>query len=143
MTRAPPLNGKPTLAVAVFAIVLFVVALLIFQPYSADWPGTAYAKPAQRFIRTAMRQDSAGLVRLSASSSAVAWALDVGREHPDLLRHWGPRVATWIGERVGDTTEVFVYPTTDVCGDAPIVLGFVGSGTKARVVRASSTCRAY
>lgn len=137
------MNGKPTLAVTLLAIVLFVVALLIFQPYSADWPGTAYAKPAQRFIRTAMRQDSAGLLRLSATSSAVAWALDVAREHPHLLRHWGPRVATFVGERRGDTTEVFVYPTTGVCGDAPIVLGFVGSGTKARVVRASSSCRAY
>jgi hypothetical protein len=137
------MNGKPTLAVTLLAIALFVVAVLVFQPYSADWPGTAYAKPAQRFIRTAMRQDSAGLIRLSASSSAVAWALGVAREHPRLLRHWGPRVQAYIGERRGDTTEVFVYPTTEECENAPIVLGFVGSGSEARVVRASSTCRDF
>jgi hypothetical protein len=134
------MNGKPTLVVTLLAITLFVIAVLVFQPYSADWPGTAYAKPAQRFIRTAMRQDSAGLLRLSASSTAVAWALDLARKHPRLLRHWSPRVATMIGERRGDTTEVFVYPTTDQCGNSPVVLGFVGSGTEARVVRASLDC---
>jgi hypothetical protein len=137
------MNGKPTWVFTLLAIALFVVAVLVFQPYSADWPGTAYAKPAQRFIRTAMRQDSAGLLRLSGSSTAVAWALDLARAHPRLLRHWSPRVQTYIGERRGDTTEVFVYPTTGQCEDAPIVLGFVGSGTDARVARATSTCRAF
>jgi hypothetical protein len=134
------MNGKATLGLTFLVIALFAAALLVFQPYSADWPGTAYAKPAQRFIRTAMRQDSAGLIRLSASSSAVAWALGAAREHPRTLLLWGPRVQAWIGDRRGDTTEVFVYPTTEECEDAPIVLKFVGSGSQARVVRASSTC---
>jgi len=133
-------NGKIPLYLTLLVIALLAAALLTFQPYSADWPGTGYTKPAQRYIRAAIRQDSVGLVRLSASLSPVAWALDAARAHPDTLALWGGRVQAWTGERRGDTAEVFVYPLGDVCGEAPIVLRFVGAGSDARVLRASSAC---
>jgi len=133
-------NGKIPVYLTVLVMASLAAALLTFQPYSADWPGTGYTKPAQRYIRAAIRQDSAGLVALSVSLSPVAWALDAARAHPDTLALWGRRVQAWTGERRGDTAEVFVYPPGDVCGEAPIVLRFVGSGTNARVLRASSAC---
>ncbi len=133
-------NGKMPLYLTLLVTALLAAALLTFQPYSADWPGTGYTKPAQRYIRAAIRQDSVGLVRLSVSLSPVAWALDAARAYPDTLALWGRRVQAYTGERRGDTAEVFVYPPGDVCGDAPLVLRFVGSGSDARVVRASSAC---
>jgi hypothetical protein len=133
-------NGKIPLYLTVLVMALLAAALLTFQPYSADWPGTGYTKPARRYIRAAIRQDSVSLVRLSVSVSPVAWALDAARAHPDTLALWGRRVQAWTGERRGDTAEVFVYPMGEACGEAPIVFRFVGSGGNARVLRASSAC---
>ena len=133
-------NGKIPLYLTLLVMALLAAALFTFQPYSADWPGTGYTKPAQRYIRAAIRQDSLSLARQSVSLSPVAWALDAARAHPETLALWGRRVQAWTGERRGDTAEVFVFPLGDVCGEAPIVLRFVGSGSNARVVRASSAC---
>jgi hypothetical protein len=133
-------NGKIPLYLTLLVLASLAAALLTFQPYSADWPGTGYTKPAQRYIRAAIRQDSMRLVGLSVSLSPVAWALNAARAHPDTLALWGRRIHAWTGERRGDTAEVFVYPPGDVCGEAPIVLRFVGSGRNARVLRASSAC---
>jgi hypothetical protein len=133
-------NGKIPLYLTLLVVAVLAAALLTFQPYSADWPGTGYTKPAQRYIRAAIRQDSVGLVGLSVSLSPVAWALDAARAHPDTLALWGRRVQAWTGESRGDTAEVFVYPPGDVCGEAPIVLRFLGSGSDAKVVGASSAC---
>jgi hypothetical protein len=133
-------NGKIPLYLTLLVMALLAAALLTFQPYSAEWPGTGYTRPAQRYIRAAIRQDSVGLLRLSVSPSPVAWALDAARAHPDTLALWSRRVQVWTGERRGDTAEVFVYPLGKVCGEAPIVLRFVGSGSNAKVLRASSAC---
>jgi hypothetical protein len=115
-------------------------AVLVVQPYSGDWPGTAYAEPARRYIRAALRQDSVQLVRLSASIRPVAWALDAARLHGDSLALWGHHIEAWTGELRGDTAEVFVYPPGHGCGEAPIVFRFVGAGKDARVLQASSSC---
>jgi hypothetical protein len=133
-------NGRIPLYLTLLVMAVLAAALLTFQPYSADWPGTGYTKPAQRYIRAAIRQDSVGLVELSVSLLPVAWALDAARAHPDTLALWGRRVSAWTGERRGDTAEVFVYPPGDVCAEAPIVLRFLGSGSNARVLGASSAC---
>lgn len=133
-------NGKTPLYLTTLALGLLGAALLLFQPYSADWPGRAYAKPARQFIHAALRQDSAALVRLSASAAPVRWALNAARVHGDSLAFWQPRVQAWTGERRGDTAEVFVYPPGDGCGDAPIVFRFVGTGRNIRILQASSTC---
>ncbi len=133
-------NGKAPLYATLLAAALLAAVVLGFQPYSADWPGTAYTKPAQRYIRAAMQQDSADLLRLSTSVSPVLWALQAARAHPDTLALWGRRVGVWTGERQGDTTEVFVHPAGEVCSEAPVVFRFVGSGREAKVLRASSAC---
>ena len=119
---------------------ILLAALLTLQPYSADWPGSLYSEPARRYIRAAMRQDSAALARLSASESAVRWALAAARRHPERLTGWKGRLETWQGERRSDTTEVFVYPSGWTCHEEPIVLRFVGSGNAPKVVEASSRC---
>jgi hypothetical protein len=133
-------NGRMPLYLTLILAALSVAAVLIFQPYSADFPGTAYAKPAQRYIRAALRQDSLGLTRLSASFSPVAWGLEAARQHPDSLAAWASHPQVWTGARWGDTAEVFLYPDRDPCSQVPIVLRFVGSGKKTRVLRASSAC---
>lgn len=133
-------NGKMPLYLTGLALGLLGAVLIVFQPYSADWPGRGYAKPARQFIHAALRQDSLDLVRLSVSSAAVRWGLDAGRTHAKSLQLWKRRIEAWTGERRGETTEVFVYPPGPECGETPIVFEFVGSGEEARVARASSTC---
>jgi len=119
--------------------------LVVLQPYSADWPGSQYAEPARRYIRAAVRQDSAALGRLSASAAPVRWGLGVARRRPDVLTLWSGRIQAVTGEHRGDTTEVFVfpyypYPRRHPCEEEPIVLAFVRSGTAAKVLEASSHC---
>jgi hypothetical protein len=133
-------NGRMPFYLTLLLAGLTVATVLTLQPYSADYPGTVYAKPAQRYIRAALRQDSIGLARLSASAGPVAWALDAARKHPDSLASWASHPQAWTGERRGDTAEVFLYPSRDPCSQVPIVLQFVGSGRNARVLRASSAC---
>jgi hypothetical protein len=134
-------DRRPIYGTLVFLGIL-LTALLVLQPYSADWPGSEYSEPARRYIRAAIRQDSATLTRLSASESPVHWALAAARRHPERLTIWKGRIEAWTGERRGDTTEVFVYPYPSgwACEEEPIVLRFVSSGTAPKVVDASSEC---
>jgi hypothetical protein len=120
--------------------VLLVGAIFLIQPYSADFPGTAWAKPARRYLDAAISQDSVSLSRLSASAAPVAWALEAARTHPDSLAAWSGRPEAWTGVRRGDTTYVLVFPAGEPCSNAPIVLQFVGAGDDARVSKASSAC---
>ena len=133
-------NGKAPLYLTVVGAVLLAAAILLIQPYSVDFPGTAYAKPARRYLQAAIRQDSVSLSRLSASGAPVAWALEAARVHPDSLAAWAGRTQAWTGVRRGDTTDVFVFPAGEPCSRAPIVLRFVGAGDDARVLKASSAC---
>lgn len=134
------IKGKEPLFLTILAAGLFATVLFTFQPYSGHWPGRAYAKPAQRYIRAAMRQDSVRLARLSASETPVVWALEAARAHADSLALWAGHTRAWTGTRSGDTTEVFLFPQGEVCSEAPIVFRFVGSGSDARVLSARSTC---
>ena len=133
-------NARISLYLTLVAMAVLAAAMLTFQPYSADWPGTGYTQPAQRYIRAAIRHDSVGLAGMSVSHPPVAWALAAARAHPETLALWGRWAQAWTGERRGDTAEVFVYPPGEACGEAPIVMRFLGSGTHARVLGASSTC---
>ena len=134
------MNGKMPLLLTLAAAAALIGILLIVQPYSADWPGGAYAKPAKGYIRAALRQDSLKLASLSASSAPVVWALDAARLHRESLVLWIGRTQAWTGRRSGDTIEVFLYPSTDACSEAPIRFQFVGSGKDARVLSARSSC---
>ena len=132
------MNGKTSLYLSLAAVAIFVAVILAVQPYSADFPGAAYAPPARRYIAAAVGDDSLQLRRLSLSPAPVAWALAAGRSHR--LDPWRGRLEVWTGERRGDTTEVFVYPSDHACESSPIVFRFVGSGADARVVEAASSC---
>lgn len=133
-------NGKTPFVLTLLAAGVFIAVLLYVQPYSADWPGGAYAKPAKRYIQAALRQDSVRLARLSATSIPVVWALDAARMHRESLALWKGRTQALTGARFGDTTEVFLFPSGDACSEAPIVFRFVGSGSGARVLSARSSC---
>lgn len=135
-------NGKTPLYLTIVAAILLGAAVFLVQPYSADFPGTAYAKPARTYLRAAIHQDSLGLDRISASAAAVQWALDVARRHPESLAAWAGRTHTYITGYRADTADVLVYPSRDPCSEVPIVLHFIGTGRQARVVRASSACLA-
>lgn len=134
------MNGKAPFYLTVVGAVLLGAVVLLIQPYSADFPGTAYAKPARRYFHAAISQDSEGLSRVSASGAAVAWALQAARTHPDSLAAWTARTKTWTGVRRGDTTDVLVFPSGEPCSQVPIVLRFVGAGDDAKVVKASWAC---
>ena len=133
-------NGRMPLYLTGLILGLLGAALFVFQPYTADWPGTAYAQPARRYIRAALRRDSAELMRLSASPAPVNWALDAARLHRGSLAHWGRRIQAYRGEVRGDTAEVFVYPPEGACGGEPIIFRFVHEHQDARILAASSTC---
>jgi len=133
-------NGKAPLYLTVLAAVLLIAATLLFQPYTADFPGTAYARPARHYLQAAISQDSVSLSRLSASAAPVAWALEAARIHPDSLAAWAGPTKAWTGARLGDTTDVLIFPAGEPCSQAPIVLRFVGAGDDARVLEASSAC---
>jgi hypothetical protein len=134
----PMVNGKTPAYLTLLALILTVAAVLTLQPYSAD--STPYARPARGFIRAALRQDSMGLTRMAVSSSPVVWALAAARDHPDKLSQWAPRTEALVGELRGDTVQVFVYPTGDVCSTAPIRFRLVKVGKKVKVAQANSAC---
>ncbi len=133
-------NGKTPLYLTIVALILIGGAVLLVQPYSADFPGTDYAPAVRRYVRAALRQDSAALQAVSASPTAVEWGLEVGRTHPDSLAAWAGPTNTYVTARHADTAEVLVYPVADPCSNVPIALTLVGSRSHARVVGASSAC---
>jgi hypothetical protein len=135
------IDRRPMLGTLIFLGIL-ATALFVLQPYSTDFPVSAYSEPARRNIRAAMRQDSTTLTRLSTSESPVRWALAAARRHPDLLAVWKGQIGAWTGEHRGDTTEVFVYPYSpgNACDEQPIVLRLISSGSALKVSEASSAC---
>jgi len=134
------MNGKTPVALTLLAAALLIAAVLILQPYSADFPGAAYARPARRYIRAALDRDSLALTHVSSSAGPVIWALRAARRRPDSLAAWSGHVQAWTGEHRGDTTLVLVFGESERCNLIPIVLRFVGRGDDARVSQASSTC---
>lgn len=136
------MNGRTPLYLTLAAALLLAALLLWWQPYSADWPGTAYATSARQYVQAASRRDTAGLRRLSTSATPVRWALHAARMAPDSLLAWATGGDAWVGEHRGDTAQVFFFPKGDECQDSPIVFRFVGTGARARVVTASSRCLA-
>jgi hypothetical protein len=134
-------NDRAPLALTLVAAGTFLALVLWWQPYSAEWPGTGFTQPAQRFLRAAMRRDSTALAHLSATGQPVAWALTAARTQPGSLATWAHDAQAWVGERRGDTTEVFVFnASAEICPTSPIRVRFVGSGAHARVVQASAPC---
>jgi hypothetical protein len=134
------INGKMPLYLTALGLAGLAVGALVWQPYSADFPGTQYSKPIRRYIHAAVRQDSTGLARVSGSSSAVSWGLMAGRDHGGRLARWEHGMQAWVGKQRGDTAQVFVFSDGTVCENFPIVLQLVGNDGEARVVRASSSC---
>jgi hypothetical protein len=133
-------NGKMPLYLTLLAAAALGAAVLVLQPYSADFPGTAFAKPAREYIHAALAQDSLALTRLSASPTPVTWALRAARTRPDSLAAWAGHVETWTGTRMGDTTQVLVFAPSDRCSHVPIVLRFVVSAGHTKVAEAGSAC---
>jgi hypothetical protein len=133
-------DDKAPLYLSLVAAALLATALLTLQPYSAEPMGGGFGKPAERYVRAALAQDSVALVRLSATDSPVIWALAAARRSPASLAAWARHTEAWTGERRGDTTQVFLYGAAALCDDAPIQFRFVGARSVAKVVGASSAC---
>ena len=123
-------EDKTPLYLSLVAATLMVLAVLTLQPYSADWPGRRFIRPAERYVRAAIAQ----------ADSPVVWALARGRRHPQSLAAWAHNSQAYTGERHGDTTQVFVYSGAPACGDAPIQVRFVDRPSGARVIAAAPAC---
>src|SRR4051812_4744597 len=134
------INGRMPVYLTALGLAALGFGTLVWQPYSADFPGTEYSKPIRGYIHAAARQDSAGLARLSASTAAVTWGLTAGRAHQRSLAHWERWMQAWAGKQQGDTAQVFVFTDERMCQNAPIELQLVGRDGRARVLRASSSC---
>jgi hypothetical protein len=133
-------DDRAPLYLSLVAGALLATAVLTLQPYSAESVGRGFGRPAERYVRAALAQDSVALVRLSATDSPVIWALEAARRSPGSLAAWAHHTQAWIGERRGDTTQVFLYSAAEVCGDAPIQFRFIDARHGAKVVGASSAC---
>jgi hypothetical protein len=133
-------DDKAPLYLWLVAAALLATAVLTLQPYSAEPVGKGFGKPAERYVRAALAQDSVALVRLSATDRPVIWALAAARRSPVSLAAWAHHTQAWTGERRGDTTQVFLYSRAALCDDAPIQFRFVGARSGAKVVGASSAC---
>jgi hypothetical protein len=133
-------DDKAPLYLWLVAAAVLATAVLTLQPYSAEPVGKGFGKPAERFVRAALAQDSVALARLSATDRPVTWALAVARRAPGSLAAWAHHTQAWTGERRGDTTQVFLYSRAALCDDAPIQFRFVGARSGAKVVGASSAC---
>jgi hypothetical protein len=133
-------DDRTPLYLSLVAGALLATAVLTLQPYSAESVGRGFGRPAERYVRAALAQDSVALVRLSATDSPVTWALEAARRSPASLAAWAHHTQAWIGERHGDTTQVFLYSAAEVCGDAPIQFRFIDARSGAKVVGASSAC---
>jgi hypothetical protein len=134
------MNGRTPLYLTLLGAALLVAGLAILQPYSVTSPWGVYSRPAQRFLQAALRGDSLALAQQSESVEPVVWALAAARRHPDSLAAWAKDAEAWTGGRWGDTAEVVLQTSAEVCRDHPIWIRFVGSGDNARVLRVSSTC---
>ncbi len=75
-------NGKMPVIVSVAALAIFAGAMLWLQPYSADFPGQNFTRPAQRFLAAAIRQDSTAFVRLARATEPVSWTPTAARRQP-------------------------------------------------------------
>jgi hypothetical protein len=133
-------DDKAPLYLSLVAAAVMGTALLTLQPYSAEPWGKGFDKPAERYVRAALAQDSVALTRLSVSDRPVIWALAAARRSPKSLAGWAHHTEAWTGERRGDTTQIFVFSAGTLCGDAPIQFRFVGARSGAKVVGASSNC---
>jgi hypothetical protein len=134
------MNGRTPLYLTLLGAGLLVAALMVLQPYSVTSHWGVYSRPAQRFLQAALRGDSLALAQQSGSVEPVVWALAAARRHPDSLAPWAKDAEAWTGGRWGDTAEVVLQTSAEVCRDHPIWIRFVGSGENARVLRVSSTC---
>jgi hypothetical protein len=118
--------------------------LFLADPYTTrsgpPSPWEAYAPLARGYLAAAIRKDSLGLSRVSGSPGAITWALSVGGRYPDSLAPWAERAWVWSGFRRGDTTEVLLSASSDVCSEHPIWMRFLGDGPEAKVVEAGSKC---
>jgi hypothetical protein len=94
--RVPPL-------LALGGLLMGLALLLATQPYSVSRPWAHFDEPAHRYLVAALRRDSSGLERLSATPQPVHWAIRteqtergtdacpfrltfVGQERPRLVR---------------------------------------------------------
>jgi hypothetical protein len=64
-------DDKAPLYLSLVAAALLATALLTLQPYSAESSGQGFGRPAERYVRAALAQDSVALARLSATDSPV------------------------------------------------------------------------
>jgi hypothetical protein len=140
----PASTGTARLGILAVAGAVCAALLFLADPYTtqsgAPSPWQAYVPLARSYLAAAIRKDSLELSRVSGSPAAVVWALSVGRRYPDSLAPWAERSRVWSGYRRGDTTEVLLYATSDVCWEHPIWMRFLGDAPEAKVVEVGSKC---
>ena len=128
-------NRRGILLLTVIALVTYAIVVGL-QPYSVDSPWKYWDEPGRRYFDAAVRLDTAALQRLSASSSAVDWAILTGRTRRRALAPWATSAHAWMGFHRSDTLDVWYGSLTDPCSYR---LSFIGQQSP-RVVGAHASC---
>jgi len=130
-------DARISISLIVGMLVVGFGFVFTLQPYSVRSPWSVYDAPGQRFLSAALRQDSAQIERLSASSRPVEWAIHTAREHPNDLTTWAHYGHAGSGVIRADTAMVLFETSTRVC---PLLITFVGHEPDSRVLEAESRC---
>jgi hypothetical protein len=109
--------------------------------YSGSRDYEQFLPPTREFLRAGLALDSAGLARLSGSSSAVQWALQAGRRNPVLLRTLLRNLRVGHGSRNGDNTLVlFSVRHYGSCTEWPLTVFFAGPRRAPRIEEIKAGC---
>jgi hypothetical protein len=113
-----------------------ILLVLGLQPYSVTSPWSRFDGPGRKYVEAALRQDTAALRNLSASSAPIRWAILVRQTDPAALATWANWAHASVGFTRGDTTDVWYDTPTSAC---PFRLTFVRDHS-AKVVDAHARC---
>ena len=128
-------NRRGILLLAVIALVSYAIVVGL-QPYSVSSRWKQWDEPGRRYFDAAARLDTAALQRLSASPTAVDWALLTGRTQRRTLAPWATSAHASMGFHRSDTLDVWYGTLADPCSYR---LSFIGR-QRPRVVGAHASC---
>jgi hypothetical protein len=122
--------------ILVFVALASYAMIVGLQPYSVRSPWERWDAPGRRYFAAAARLDTTALRRLTASVTAIDWALQTGRTRSTGLDPWATSAHASMGFQRSDTLDVWYDALADRCSYR---LSYVGR-QRPRVVAAHAWC---